>query len=212
MVNLDLDVLGNRPKYLLTLTYETKTSIHLPVPFTLPLYLLHLLTDILSSRPERLTGPLSLVGPQTTDVVLNLETLISLSFSLCLISQYSCHFEFQLYGIFIFIAPLKSEMAKKMHDLSILKSAVLNPWKLGFFKWSAWWIRLNCFINSSLLKLLCCCYVVIIAYLCLPCYRALQSSLSGNIHYGSMDNLFAAYRRCDAIDQECDIVQGNISF
>lgn len=45
------------------LAYKTRTSIHHPVPFTLPLYLLYLLTDILSSRPERLTGPLSLVGP-----------------------------------------------------------------------------------------------------------------------------------------------------
>lgn len=50
------------PNISLLLAYETKTSIHLPVPFVLPIYLLHLLSDILSFRPERLTRPLSLVG------------------------------------------------------------------------------------------------------------------------------------------------------
>ena len=56
----------------LLLPYQNFPPLSLPVP----LHLLHLLADPLSSRPERLTGLLSSLGPQITDV-LNLETLIS---------------------------------------------------------------------------------------------------------------------------------------
>ncbi len=92
------------PNSSLLLVYKTKTSFHFPVPF-LPVYLLHLLTDILSGRPERWTGSLSLVGLQTADVVPSLETIISLSPS-CSVSSLSvvAFFEFELHSIVIFIA------------------------------------------------------------------------------------------------------------
>lgn len=49
--------------------------------------------------------------------------------------------------------------------------------------------------------------MVIIAHLCLAFYWALRSSLSENIRYGSVDDLFAVYRYYDAIDKrECDIM------
>lgn len=63
------------------------------------------------------------------------------------------------------------------------------------------------------LKLLCCYSTVIIAHSCLAFYWALQSSLSENIRYGSMDDLFAVYGYYDTIDKrECDIMHETFAF
>lgn len=127
------------PNSSLLMAYKNKTSIHLPVPFTFPLYLLHLLTDILSSHPERLTEPLSLVGPQTTDVILNLETLISLSSSLSVSSLSIVAILNYNFVAFLFYCPAqisndqKKYMTWYMMDIIIL---CFQPLTLGFFKLS----------------------------------------------------------------------------
>lgn len=115
------------PNSSLLLAYKIKTSIHLPVSFTLPLYLLHLLTDILSSCPGRLTGPLSLVGPQTTDVVLNLETLISVSSSLSVSSLSIVAVLNSNFVAFLYLL-LRSNLKwpKNIHDFYICCCAYYN--------------------------------------------------------------------------------------
>lgn len=53
--------LGKSPR-ILPAVQKPETSTQPSVPYILPVHLLHLLSDILSSRPERVAGTLSLVG------------------------------------------------------------------------------------------------------------------------------------------------------
>lgn len=151
----------------------------------------------LTSCPGRLVGPLSLIGPQTTDVVLNLETIISLSRPPRLISQHSCSLAFSIFKF----QPLETR-PKLPINFSTIYCGFYNqvfptctPKKCRFLIFGRLTDRFHLFtlvkplilIIFSIFRLLCRFYRIYIAHLRLAFNWALQSALSEDVRYISMD-------------------------